>query len=203
MAKDKPKNRLSVNDLVAQQASASVNDAKSKSYEDGFNEDTFEYNDEVIEDLKNYNKNIEDIDDIYKGVKPRFKVLLRCFVSEVRKDDNGLIIPNTIPIPIPTKSGMGDMALVETPWPYSKKAVVIAAPEGSNLEKGDIVMLAKQPITGVVGRGNNAMLSISDGFIHPDEQGKYPAGFPTDPNDKNYGFLLKADYDIEIELKND
>lgn len=200
MAKDKPKNRISVNDLVAETAATSIDEAKSKSYEDNLG-DEFEYNDALIEDLKLYNENITNIDPLYQNLQPRFKVLLRCFVSEITKDENGLIIPNTIPIPIPTKSGFGNMAVVETPWPYSKKAVVIAAPEGSNLKQGDIVMLTKQPITGVIGNGNNAMLSVSDGFIHPDEAGKYAAGFPTDPNDKNYGFLLKADFDIDLKLK--
>lgn len=197
MAKDKPRKKLSINDVIKEEAAKTQEGARMKSYLDMV-QDEFEYNEDIIKALEEYNKTIADFDPLYSNLKPRFKVLVRCYTNEIKKDENGLIVPNTIPVPIKTKSGHGDIAFVETPWPYAKKVVVVAAHPNSDLKKGDVVTLDKNPITAALGNGNNALLAVSNGFVHPDESGKYSSGFPTDPQDKNYGYLLVADYDLEV-----
>ena len=196
MAKDKPNNRKSLNDLINE---GGIEKNIVKAYDENV-ESNFVYDETLVNTIKEYNKNISDINDLYSNVKCRFKVLVRTYLKEPEIDDNGIIIPNALPIPITTNAGIGNYALVDSPWPYSKKVLVIDAPEGSSLVKGDVCLMDKTPVAGVQGKGDNAMLTIPNGFIHPDEQNKYVTDFPTDPNDKNYGFLLVNDFDLIIKL---
>lgn len=195
MAKNKPNSKFTINDAMAL---GQQEQKTEKSFNDSVNTD-IGYTKEFNEQLKNYNENIMNINEMYKKLEPRFRVLVRCYTKELQQDENGLVIPNTIAIPIPTNNGVGDIGFVESPWPFSNKVIVIAAPEDSSLETGDVCMLENSPVIGVAGKGRNAMLKVPNSFVHPDEKEKYLGGVPIDPTDFNYGYLLVNDYDLIIK----
>ena len=196
MAKNKPKNKLSVNDLVNR-------DQKPQKKEKSFNESTqqsFSYDEEMIAKLKTYNENIGDFDKMYSSVVPRQRVIVRAFTKEIGAGEDGLISNTLIPIPIPAKSGPGSIGYIESPWPFSKKVIVVSAPPESDLKSGDVVMYDKDIVTGIIGSAENVMIKVNNGFVHPDEQDRYFSGSPTDPTDKNYGYLLVHDFDLIVKL---
>jgi hypothetical protein len=197
--KNKPNSKLSINDLVnGDQTNKAPNPVKS--FNDNLKKE-FAFNEEFAQELVDYNDNILNINGEYESIECRFKVLVRVFTKTLVKDENGLIVPNTIMLPIPTQNGVGNYGFVESPWPYSNRAVVIAAPNESTLSKGDIILLDKDPVTGIIGTGKNVMLKIPNSFVHPNHVDKYFGGVPTDPKDPNYGFLLVNDYDIILKFK--
>ena len=196
MARNKPTSKFTINDALALNQKA---EAPSKAFADELQETRFGYDEVLNEKLIEYNNSIENFDSKYLALQPRFRVLVRTFVKELQKDDNGLIIPNTIPIPIPSQSGIGEIGFVDSPWPFSQKVIVVSAPESSSLQRGDICMVENSPVTGILGKGKNVMLKVNNSFVHPDEQDKYLGGVPTDPSDPNYGYLLVNDYDLILK----
>jgi len=197
MAKNKRKNKLTVNDLIHEQQ---VDQAPDKSFND-IPHDDFTYDEEMLAKMVEYNKNIEKENPLYDGLKTRgSKVLVKVVLKELGKDEYGNIVPNQIPIPIPAKSGPGGYGFAESPWPYSRKVYIVCAPEGSSLKKGQYAYLDKEPVTGILGKGENAFLQVPSSFIHPDEAAKYFESSPMDPEDSNYGYLLVNDYDIVLTL---
>lgn len=140
-----------------------------------------------------YNENIFNLNPEYTELKPIRKVLLRVFTLPAKTDDNGILIANTLYVKKLTDSGFGYAGEIENPFPYSKKAVVIAVPEvlKSSLNVGEIVLLSDDQVNAVTaGSGNNAEVIIKNAFVRPDVYLKRQ--IPTEPSNAHYGYVLVA-----------
>ena len=117
---------------------------------------------EFNEILKQYNENILNPNPLYNSLVTRNKVLVRVFVNELTITPDGIVIPNTQRVVIPTKAGYGTVGTIESPYPYSTKAVVIAVPKYiEDLVPGMIVQLSEEPTRAVpMGGGNEAAITI-------------------------------------------
>ena len=191
MAKNKPKSKLTVNDLVARDQTPT----KSKDYSD---EGIFKYDEELVNKLKDYNKGITTIDKTYSSLTPRFRVLVRAYVKDINEEE--LNMGGVMPIPVPSNSGKGNIGFTESPWPFTNKVIVVATPEGSDLKEGDILIYDKEVVVGIQGQGQNVMLKVNNAFVHPDHKNDYMSGYPIDPEDVNYGYLLVNDFDLTVKI---
>jgi len=155
------------------------------------------YEQSVIE----YNKNVLKLDDEYLNLTPRSKILVRVFLNELEKTEGGVLIPNREMVQAPTANGVGVVGEIESPFPYSRKAVVVSIPHFvTDLSPGDIVLLSKRPVEAIaLGKGDNASIRIPYGFTHPDLY-KKEGGIPTDPKDRNYGYLTVPTQELEFTL---
>lgn len=199
MSKDKPVKKISMKELIAEK---SVKETPESAIVNEQLESDPLYNDEQNQKLIDYNANIKNINPKYATLVPRFDVLVRVFVQPMEIGENQVLKPNTIPVTAPTNSGVGYIGSMANPFPYTAKAMVVAVPsEIKDLKPGDVVILADSPVKGVaIGRGDQAVVTIPNKFVHPDEVNKYPLDnpVPTDPSDENYGYLIIKPYDIKI-----
>lgn len=155
---------------------------------------------EFNEILKKYNENIIDSSSIYNSLVPRNKVLVRVFVKELTITPDGIVIPNTQRVAVPTKAGYGTIGEVESPYPYSTKAVIIGVPKYiEDLTPGMIIQLSEQPTMAIpIGGGNGAMITIPNKFTHYSYEGFEP---PIDPMNPHYGYLLVDSRFIDVIIK--
>lgn len=201
-SRQKRRNQFSMKELLNEhQDQDSVGQSKSRSSLDA---PAIEYNEEFNNKISSYNEEIYNINPKYSSIKPRFDVLVRVFLKEVYKDESGLLLPHTLPVKVPTQSGIPGthVGYVENPFPYSQKAVVVSVPsEITDIAPGDTVYLNKmQVVAHTEGKSDNAFIDIPNKFVHPDESNKYFSGVPYDPADDNYGYLLIPSYDIKIKI---
>lgn len=200
MAKDKPAKRISLKEHIANKAE---NTQTTKTQENEFTQLNDVFSEETNLKLIGYNETINTLDEKYTTLIPRFDVLVRAFVNPMKVID-GVILPNSIPVKAPTQSGVSIVGTMDNPFPYAKKAVVVALPNNSEhtgLSVGDIVYLNDSPVTAkAVGKGDNAVAMIPNSFVHPENADKYPleAPIPTDPSSEDYGYLLVKPFDIKI-----
>jgi len=155
---------------------------------------------EQIEAIKNYNENVfNSATEQYKSLKPMTDVLVRVKVNEPRVTEKGLIASNKLYIPLPTQSGVGNLGVMENPYPYSRVAVVIAKPDTvSQIEVGDVVFLSNSPVEGrLTGKGKDAEVVIPKGFVHPLSK---TFRLPTDFTNEHFGYLLVPFYEIQMVL---
>lgn len=156
------------------------------------------YTNEYYDAVRKYNANLKTIDLKYKSVVPLNKILIRPYLYEPQVSESGLYLPYKQVIPVATKSGQGTYQDIESDFPYSPKAVVISAPENSNLKSGDIVFLSRKAISLVVlGVGVDAELRIENGFVHPDSG---YVDLPKDLNDPHYGYVMVEYFNIEAKI---
>lgn len=169
-------------------------------------ETDFNFNDqENASKLVNYNANIETLDEAYSSLKPISDVIVRVFVKELEQTEGGLYKPHMQTVMIPTQSGIGHLEEVESPWAYSRKAIIVAAPKSlqeenqyrTSLAAGTIVILANNPVQSrPMGGGRDAALSIPKAFTHPDLVASDM--IPTEADNRHYGYLLVSPMDIKI-----
>ena len=163
------------------------------------NVEAFEDSQEELSAIKDYNANITNLNPLYTSLEPLTGILVRVFLLEPIIKENGFLVPQKQIISIPTNQGTGSLHEMETPYPYSQKAVVVATNKMTTLNVGDIVQLSNNPVRGSVeGAGRNASIVIPSGYIHAD------AGtiiIPTDARDEHYGYLLVSPHEISVRLK--
>ena len=157
---------------------------------------------EFFDKLTAYNialTNRENIATEYSKVKPLHNVLVKVFVKEPVVTSSGLLRPYKQIVPVPTQNGYGDWAEIESPYPYDTLAVVIAKPDSlTNVNVNDLVILSKNPVEAkVVGKSNEAYVSIPNNFTLPSWKEETP---PKDPTNPNYGYLLIPVYEIKAVL---
>lgn len=142
-----------------------------------------------------YNKNIQNLDTDYSSITPTSKVLVRVFLLEPYTTDNGILEPHTQLLRVPTNSGYGSTVSLESPFPYSNKAVVVAVPPSfSMIKPGNIVQLETNPIKPIVtGSGANASVHVPFAYMHPSAPS---FEIPRDSRDKHYGYLLIPFHEI-------
>jgi len=203
MPKDKQAKRISMKEVMQKDA---TKESPTNSVANESLDDSYLFNEEQNEKLKEYNKNITDFSDKYLEVSPRFDVLVRCFVRPMEVGENGVLKPNVADVEIATRSDVGSLYKMPNPFPYTNKAVVVATPdEVTDIKKGDIVILSNTPAKGTpIGKGDEAIITIPNAFIHPDEAHKFDVmnPVPVDPTDENYGYLLVKPYDIKFKVNN-
>jgi hypothetical protein len=193
--KKKPLHKTTIKDLTPLlekgQSQPTDNSTAISTYE------TF-YNKNTVQAILDYNTNVINLDPSYTSLKPINKLLVRVFLKEIKVTESGLIIPNTEMVKRPTHSGYGSIDEVESPFPYSQKAVVVAVPPFvKDIEPGDIVYLNTKPIKPeVVGTGQEAMITIPNAFIHPE----LGSELTTDFNSPLYGYLKINYTDIDFKL---
>ncbi len=149
--------------------------------------------------LKEYNEKITELNPLYSSLVPRHKVLVRIFAKELTITPDGLVLPNTQRVSIPTKAGYGTIGEVENPYPYSRKAVVVAVPEYvKDLTPGMLVQLGEDQTRGMaIGAGAGAVITIPNCFTHHSFTENEP---PIDPMNPHYGYLLVDSRFIEMIL---
>lgn len=196
--KEKSVRKTSINDLLSEHQksekapiAAQVEKATSALNVDYLTEDD-------LQNIKNYNKNITNLDPLYSSVTPTTDVLIRVFLTEPKITESGFILPHKEIVPIKTANGIANWAEVHSDFPYSTKAVVVAVPNGSNLEAGMIVQISPNQVKAeVVGASNNAFITIKSAFVHADGGEVLP---PKDITNRNYGYLLIPFYEIKAIL---
>ena len=158
--------------------------------------DGFEYNEETVKKIKEYNANVTNLDSDYTSFTPRTGIIVRVFLHEPKVEGN-IVIPYTQSIIIPTQNGLANVGETESPYPYSKKAVIVSVPEViKDLKVGDIVQIENEVTKGYpIGGGRSAAIAIPKAFtLHTyDKPSNTP---PTDPNHKHYGYLKIDSRDI-------
>lgn len=198
---DKPGKKLNMNDIVNQYK---VDEPQENIIEQQNRKEierlTSEYNsDEYFQKLKEYNEKFPDWNETYIQVKPLHNVLVRVKVKEPQMTKSGLLKPYKQLVPVPTQNGYGDWAEVESPYPYDTEGIVVAKPDSiTSVKVGDSVLLNKNPVEAkVVGKSNEAYLTIPNAFLHPSWKEETP---PRDPQSIHYGYLLLPVYEIKCIL---
>lgn len=156
------------------------------------------WNQDELFRIKEYNSNIAIIDPLYANVTPLSAYIVRVFLFEPKQED-GVLIPYKQLVSVPTANGQAEFAEIESPYPYSNKAIIISTPVTSGLLKqGDIVQLGSNPVKPQVqGRSHNATVAIPAAYIHPNA-GTFQ--IPTKLTDPNYGYLLIPIHEIIAKL---
>jgi len=195
MPKTKPFHKQTLKDLMTPTIDGVASGNESSRVPDL---SVIKFNEDMDASIKQYNKNILELDPEYTKLKPMQKVLVRVFLKELRKTEDGLYLPNTEFVRLKTHAGVGYVGEVESPFPYSQKAVVVSVPDSvTTIKSGDIVYLSNKPIQAVPdGSGNEARITIPNAFIHP-ELGD---DLSTNPNDRLYGYLQVNYFEIDFKL---
>jgi len=150
---------------------------------------------EEAEKREKYNKNIQNHLPNYKKFIPAssyvlVRVYARKFGSVMGKD-----LQDYAPkLYISTASGIGEMAPITNPFPFSEKAVVVSTSNSYNpleLKPGDDVYLHTEALQIVSPKkGNKDILMPLHHFIHPDtEQLSNFERPPSDIEDSEFGYL--------------
>jgi len=156
---------------------------------------------EQNEKILNYNRSLRTIDQTYASVQPLQDVLVRVFLIEPEVTESGFIVPHKEILPVPTNLGVGQYAEAESPFPYSKKAIVISVPQDfTKLKQGDIVYLSGNPVEAkIIGSAQNAYFKVKNEFFMSDTI----KNTPLDINSPHYGYLMVSPYDIKAKLPNE
>lgn len=194
MAKDKPRFKTSIKDMIHKQ-NQPVKQPQMRqpqiSFIDAGVQLESDFNDKAIE----YNKNIKKYPKEYSKLNPNFRVLVRPYLNTI-KEENGILFPEVAEIEVRTKNGMM-VNKVQDIFPFSIKAIIVAAPENSKYKEGQEVILMNSAIKkSVRGKGDNIKQHIDNFFVHPDLGNTTDT--PSSPADPNYGFILVAEHDIDF-----
>lgn len=161
--------------------------------------DIQEISQEELNAIYKYNSEVTNLDSDYMSVLPMSKVLVRVFLLEPNKTENGILEPHTQLLAVPTNSGYGSVMQIESPFPYSNKAVIVAIPPTFSLIKpGDIVQLENNPVKPIVtGSGANASVHVPYAYMHPSAN---TIEIPKTCTDKHYGYLLIPFHEIATKV---
>lgn len=157
---------------------------------------------EQEEKTNKYNENIQNLSEKYTKLIPLHKVIVRCKLLETERTDKGLIIPPTVKVTIPTNNGIGRIGEVDSPFPYSREAVIVSAPphfendEDHPIKRGKMCVLAESPIK-ASSAGKDALITLPNGFTHPEWKSLQ---LPKDFSHEHFGYLMVSFRDIEIIL---
>lgn len=162
--------------------------------------DVFQFDEKFNEKLIAYNENIYNLDEDYLKLVPYKGILVRVMVSPLKRNKQGLLIPSEQMVMIPTKSGVSSIGALRNPWPFDRRAVIIAAPQYlSDINVGDTFILGEGVVQGrIIGAGDEGMVDLPFKFLHPDYvEGKI---MPYDPEHKGYGYMLIPSELLQIKL---
>lgn len=133
-----------------------------------------------------YNKGIRNIPVEYSEFVPYRKVIVRCYVLEYI-EKNGILVKPEIMVPMKTPNGYTVERMVNSPYPYSRRAVVVSVPENfTSFNAGDEVLLDKHVV--LANKENkNADFHLPHGFTTDSWPQIEP---PTNMKDEHYGYLI-------------
>lgn len=156
-----------------------------------------EFNDQIL----NYNLNLKTINPKYSNVLPLQDILVRVYLIEPEVTESGFIISHKEILPIPTNLGAGQYAEAESPFPYSRKAIVIQVPQDfTKLKQGDVIYLSGNPVEAkIIGSAQNAYFKVKNEFFLSDSL----KSTPVDVTSEHYGYLMVSPYDIKAKLPNE
>lgn len=192
--KDKRKNQTSINDLV-QSHRLNVSPTKRElEIEDDVIEESL-MSQEDLQSIYEYNRNVTTLDEDYANIVPTSKILVRVFLHEPHTTEHGLLEPYRQLIPIQTNAGVGTLMEIESPFPYTNKAIVVSVPAGyTSIKPGNLVQLESNPIKPIAtGNGANARIHIPLSYMHPTAP---TLEIPQNCKDKHYGYLLIPYHEI-------
>ena len=176
-------------ELEEVRADDTLNDSVSDFvFDKAFQEAVVKYNEEIW----------PVIDERHKEFVPAKGLLVRCKCKNIL-DDNGTIIPNFDTIAIPTQNGIGFADNMVNPYPFSKRALVVAVSEqiAKTYQTGDIVSVShKARYIGKNYGNHNYDIKLRGEFLHPDSEYN---NMPTDPLDEFYGYFIVYPFDGEVE----
>lgn len=188
MKKERPANRKTMKEVMNLNPEDLSNIESEENYAPAF-----EFTEEFDQKLISYNDRIKDLDSDYKAFRPYDNILLRLYVKPLERNESGLVVPHYEQVIIPTKSGQGAAAVVASPYPFSRKAVIVAVPDvewmQARFNVGDTVLLSqKQVVARSTGYGEEAQIDVPNKFFLPDFYDRL--GMPIDPENKSYGYIL-------------
>lgn len=134
-----------------------------------------------------YNASIDNHLPEYVNFTPYRKILVRCFVLEYYTTEAGVLVKPVVEVPVKTQNGMAIKEMVDSPYPFSRKAIVVSVPEGtSNFKPGDTVLLDKHVVMATK-VNENAPFHLAKGFTMDTWPG---LEVPTSMKDPHYGYML-------------
>jgi len=197
--KQKPKSNLSMRNLLSQHQDADVATMPGNEREIDIKINSLI--EEKQEQIINYNKEITTLNPDYTSLKPIRNIIVRVVLKEMERTSSGLLLPTNIFVKRSTEAGYGFMGEMESPFPYSQKAVVVALPLDftGDLKVGQFVYLSKEQVEATaMGKGNNAAIKIANCFTHPELYKSIQ--IPTEPINEHYGYLKINYFDIDFIL---
>lgn len=148
---------------------------------------------------EDYNKNILNISPEYAEFTPTRKVIVRCYVMEAYTSEAGIFTMPDLEVAEMTANGMSVRRMVPSPWPYSRRAVVVSVPKNFQLyQASDEVLIERHTI--LAKKANeNAPFHLPKGFTVDSWHDLEP---PHQMDSEHYGYLiLEPQTEILGELK--
>lgn len=145
-----------------------------------------------LQDILDYNENIQNHLPCYKNFKPLNKVLLRIYRRLPLVMENGLIvdIPNSTDFAQITKTaGSGqkyNLQEMESQFRFDKRAIIVSAPERFGLPEGQEVEIKDLLVKGEKYE-DTSFLIYEGAFVHSSSNLPLP---PDDCNNPHYGYAL-------------
>lgn len=195
--KDKQASKTSINDMLNKYKNEDVVTKQEEIVTSNIKDEV--YSEEQRNKIVNYNLNVQYLNPRYAKLKPIKDVIVRVFLHEPEVTEGGLIMPHKEVVPLPTSNGYGNWAEVESPFPYSRRGVVVAVPEEmKNIKAGDIVQLASNPVEAkVIGNSNNATVRVKNEFFLADSNLRHT---PYDVSSEHFGYIIVPIYDIQVKV---
>lgn len=163
-------------------------------------QDGFNTSQEELKTIQEYNASVRQLNPLYSELKPISGVLVRMFCLEPEVLSNGLLVPRKQMVPIATQSGQGNLYEIESPFPYSQVAMVIATPSISSFQVGDIVQLGDAMVKASPDpnkKGKEGSIIVPHGYWHPSTNSFV---IPTDMKSEHYGYQLIPPHAITMKL---
>jgi len=206
MSKSKKSSKVNLKDIMNDNKLKPIPETlgnEPASHEAPLDTTSFDFSQEFDDAIHAFNDRNYTLDPDYTSIRARSKVLVRVFLKPLEKDENGIILPNLEQVGIPTNNGVSYVGEMESPFPYTQRAVVVSVPKFiEDINVGDTVLLSRKPTVGrATGRGDNATIQIPQAFLHPL---KYKSNYPPiNPENPAYGYLSVGSQEIEYVLPAD
>lgn len=147
-----------------------------------------------------YNKDITNLNPLYNNLTiANGQVLVRVFQKEMEFNETlNYYFQEELTINVSHESGQGFKA-VKNPYSFSRKAVVISAPNNSSFKAGMIVGLTYEAIVvrGIPQGKDTPVFNIQHSFLHPECR---LIEMPEDITSEHYGYLLIPPHFIQVIL---
>lgn len=143
----------------------------------------WELNETKIED---YNNNLTTLDEQYSSILPLSSVIVRMYHIVPEKTKAGLIIEPKISMKEVTQNGIGVRQTMESPWPFTRKGVVVAKPTyDCGFQVGDVVQVTQDSIMAIKPSVDHPP-HLEYGYTNTDWLDFEP---PTSPDNPHFGYL--------------
>jgi hypothetical protein len=160
-----------------------------------------DFSEEEIKDYTAYNEKVTELDPVYSSLTPLHKnVILRLIVKDFNKKRDDVLVYSKNDV-IPVQSGVNKEIIymsVPSPYPFTKKAVVVSVNKFCELVPGDLVSLKEKLQIGFKSQ-DQGYVSVQGGFVHPDNEEDYD-NMPEDSKDQHFGYVMLSEDAINLKL---